>query len=88
MFQGDDLSCKAKTGVWDLAPTNKNKMLQEQNQSKLDQDSKIGKTGQKNEDDNKLSGIYISLLTRFYFQVFFLVSIKKQERADIILEIK
>lgn len=43
--------------MWDLTPTNKNKMLQEQNQSKFDQDTKNSKSGQKNEDDNKLSGI-------------------------------
>lgn len=55
LFQGDDSSTKAKTGVWDLAPTSKNKMSQEQ--SKIEQESKGGKGGQRNEDDNKLSGI-------------------------------
>lgn len=55
------MSTKAKTGVWDLVPTNKNKMLQDQNQSKLEE-TKIGKTGQKNEDDNKLSGIYTRIV--------------------------
>lgn len=51
------MSTKAKTGVWDLAPTSKNKMLQEQSQSKLEQETKSGKANQKNEDDSKLSGI-------------------------------
>lgn len=59
MFQSDDLSTKAKTGVWDLAPSSKNKMSQEQNQSKIDHESKGGKGGQRNEDD-KLSGIQSS----------------------------
>lgn len=52
------MSTKAKSGVWDLAPTNKNKMLQDHNQSKLEQEAKSGKSGQKNEEDNKSSGIY------------------------------
>jgi len=37
-------------------------MLQEQNQSKLEQETKSGKTGQKNDDDCKLSGISLDLL--------------------------
>lgn len=53
------MSTKAKTGVWDLAPTNKNKMLQEQSQSKLEQETKSSKSGQKNEDDK--SGINPSI---------------------------
>jgi hypothetical protein len=44
-----------------LAPTNKNKMLQDHNQSKLDQEVKSGKSGQKNEEDIKSSGIYSNI---------------------------
>lgn len=65
------MSTKAKTGVWDLVPTNKNKMLQDQNQSKLEQETKSGKTGQKNEDDAKSSGKTLELFVRFIFKHFF-----------------
>jgi len=41
-------------------------MIQEQNQSKHEQDIKSGKTGQKNEDDCKLSGISAKLLYWIY----------------------
>lgn len=34
--------------------------MQEQNISKLEQETKSGKNGSKNEDDIKLSGIYTS----------------------------